>query len=86
MKWIALGIGLLVLVVGYFYFSSSYTLSREAKKEFANENFEASYYLSMQALEADPYNRSALSISSQSKQRLKIQNFYKKPNKTTSKL
>lgn len=74
MKWAAWGFVLLVLIAGYFYFSPSYSLSREAKREFAKGNFEVSYQLATQALEADPYNRSAFGISSQSKQRINIQN------------
>ncbi|MBD5165650.1 hypothetical protein [Helicobacter sp.] len=77
MKWIW-GVGLFLFIAGYFYFSPSYNLSREAKREFAKGNFESSYHLATQALEADPYNRSALGISSQSKQRLNVQNFLQK--------
>lgn len=78
MKWVIGGVGLLLLIGGYFYFSTSYSLSREAKKEFAKGNFEESYHLAEQALEVDPYNRSALGISSQSKQRLNIQKLLQK--------
>ncbi|WP_297814090.1 hypothetical protein [uncultured Helicobacter sp.] len=78
MKWIVCSIGLCLLIAGYFYFSTSYHLSREAKKEFVKGNFETSYHLSAQALEADPYNRSALGIFSQAKQRLNIQNLLQK--------
>ncbi|WP_273212188.1 hypothetical protein [Helicobacter rodentium] len=78
MKWAIGGVGLFLLIVGYFYFSTSYSLSREAKKEFAKGNFEESYNLAEQALEVDPYNRSALGISSQSKQRLNIQKLLQK--------
>ena len=78
MKWVIGGVGLFLLIVGYFYFSTSYSLSREAKKEFAKGNFEESYNLAEQALEVDPYNRSALGISSQSKQRLNIQKLLQK--------
>lgn len=78
MKWVIGGVGLFLLIVGYFYFSTSYSLSREAKKEFAKGNFEESYNLAEQALEVDPYNRSALGIFSQSKQRLNIQKLLQK--------
>lgn len=78
MKWVIGGVGLFLLIGGYFYFSTSYSLSREAKKEFAKGNFEESYHLAEQALEIDPYNRSALGISSQSKQRLNIQKLLQK--------
>lgn len=78
MKWIIGGVGVLLLIAGYFYFSTSYSLSREAKREFTKGNFEESYHLSKQALEADPYNRSAFGVFSQSKQRLNIQNLLKR--------
>lgn len=77
MRWIVSGVGLLFLIAGYFYFSTSYNLSREAKREFNKGNFESSYQLATQALDIDPYNRSALSIFSQSKQRLNLQKFCK---------
>ena len=78
MKWIVSSVGLLFLIAGYFYFSTSYNLSREAKREFNKGNFESSYQLATQALDIDPYNRSALSIFSQSKQRLNLQKFLQK--------
>ncbi|WP_300706587.1 MULTISPECIES: hypothetical protein [Helicobacter] len=78
MRWIVSGVGLLFLITGYFYFSTSYNLSREAKREFNKGNFESSYQLATQALDIDPYNRSALSIFSQSKQRLNLQKFLQK--------
>lgn len=66
-----------MLCVGYF-FSPSYSLSSKAKKEFAKGNYEESLHLATLALEKDPYNRAAFSVSSQSKQRLNLQKFLQK--------
>lgn len=74
--YLLLGLALL-LVLGYF-FSPSYSLSSQAKKEFAKGNYQESYHLATLALKEDPYNRSAFSIANQSKQRLNLQKFLQK--------
>ena len=68
---------ILLLILGYF-FSPSYTLSSQAKKEFTKGNYQESYQLATLALKEDPYNRSAFSIANQSKQRLNLQRFLQK--------
>ena len=71
-------IGILVVflaLVVYVYFSLSYQLGREAQREFNRGNYQSAYEFATQALEEDPYNRSAFGIANQAKQRLNIQNF-----------
>ena len=64
----------LALVV-FMYFSASYQLGRDAQRELNKGNYEAAYEIATQALEEDPYNRSAFATANQAKQRLNIQNF-----------
>ena len=70
-------VAILLLILGYF-FSPSYTLSSQTKKEFTKGNYQESYQLATLALKEDPYNRSAFSIANQSKQRLNLQRFLQK--------
>ena len=71
--------GILFLsLASYFYFSTSYSLSREANRAYKDSNFKEAYALSSKALEENPYNKSAFGIKSQSKQRLEVQKFMDK--------
>lgn len=62
-------------IVGYFFLSPSYDLSRKAQKAYEQQDFQKAYEFSAQALEKDRYNKSAFQIHNQSKQRMNIQNF-----------
>lgn len=64
----------------YFFFSPSYKLANEANKAYKEKNYELSYKLANDALKEDPYNKKAFGISSQSRQRIQIQNFLKYAN------
>ena len=75
MRFLGIAFFVLCVLVGVVYFSPSYELGRESKKELERGNFQEAYTLAMQALKEDPYNRLAYSIENQSKQRLNIQKF-----------
>ncbi len=74
-------IGLIISIVGYFFLSPSYTLSRKAQKAYEQQDFQKAYEFSAQALKKDRYNKSAFQIHNQSKQRINIQNFLERAKK-----
>ncbi|MCI5969475.1 hypothetical protein [Helicobacter sp.] len=75
MRFLAVGIILLCVLVGIVFFSPSYKLGREANRELERGNFKEAHSLATQALQKDPYNRLAYGVESQAKQRLNIQKF-----------
>ncbi|MDE5591783.1 MAG: hypothetical protein K2I63_02330, partial [Helicobacter sp.] len=75
MKILIVGFIFLFTLIGYFYFSPSYSLSRAAQKAYEAKDYHNAYELSSEALKKDPYNKSAFQVFSQSRQRINIQQF-----------
>jgi len=62
-----LGISFVALMLFYFYTSSSYKTSIEAKLYYTLGDYEESYRLATTAYKDDKYNRMALTVMQQSK-------------------
>ncbi len=70
-----------VLIIGgigfYFYNNDSYRRSIEAKYYYMKGDYSKAYILSREAFDADPYNKMAFTIMTQSKIAAKYQDYIK---------